>query len=316
MAKVKQTDSVGRDIWVDTSTGRAYTEGGNRDTYYSIDEWNARQLKNASQGKASYQKKDKKKENDKPTYYAPIGMPEEQKIDLSSLYEKYFNTEEIKAKETEASDIEKKRDDAITSMQNNPWFSQATRGGKIGAIRSDSERNLERINNELTRLQTDAQIQYNIQLQQYDINRQAYQDSLNLFNSLVSSGAIENASSSDIAKLSVQTGIPTSMINSIIQTSKTSKLTTQSYEDDSGQYLLYVDPSGNIVNKTFLGKGKSNPSGVTGVNAYGYIPGASSESPYKTVLSSPPMSARPGTVMEYPSGSGIFWTAGSDGSWK
>ena len=194
-----------------------------------------------------------------------------QTLDLNSLYDKYFKTPDVTAKETELSNIEKSRDSAIGSIQNNPWYSQSTRGGKIASVKSDAERNLTRINDELTRLQTDSQIKYNIQLQQYDINRQAYQDSLSLFNSLVNSGALATANGSDIANLSVQTGIPTSMINSIITSANNKDVTLQSYDDGTNQYIIALDPSGKVVNRTTLGPSKASGSG-SGIPHTSYIP--------------------------------------------
>lgn len=204
-----------------------------------------------------------------PTAGATASVPVNQgSIDLNGIYDSLFNTPEIQAKQAEVADVEKRRDEAITSNQNNPWYSQATRGGKIAAVKSDAERNLMRINNELTRLQTDAQIKYGIQMDQYNINRQAYQDALSLFNGLVNSGALQNANESDIANLSVRTGIPTSMINSIIANNQT--LTLRAYGDDSGQYVLALDPQGNVVNRSFLGAGKSNTSDMP-ENPFEYV---------------------------------------------
>lgn len=174
-------------------------------------------------------------------------------IDLNGIYDSLFNTPEIQAKKDEVAKVEARRDEAITSNQNNPWYSQATRGGKIAAVKSDAERNLMRINNELTRMQTDAQIKYGIQMDQYNINRQAHQDALALFNGLVNSGGLVNANAEDIANLAVRTGIPTSMINSIIENGQ--DLTLEAYSDNTGQYVLALDTQGNVVNRVYLGKG-------------------------------------------------------------
>ena len=240
-------------------------------------------------------------------------------INLSGLYDQYFNTDEIKSKKAELDSATASRDSAITSTQNNPWYSQASRGGKIAGIRSDSERNLTRINDELTRMQTDGQIQYNIKTQQYNIDRQEYQDSLALFNNLVSSGALVNASTNDIANLSVKTGIPTSMINSIVKTSQTKNLSLQTYSDGSNQYVVAIDPtSGAIVNKTLLGSTGSG-SGLGNALKYlglGNMGGQDTSGSNNQSLQSPPMSGSPGTQMEYPQGSGIIWVAGADGSWN
>lgn len=52
MALTKFTDSAGREAYKDAS-GRVYTEGGKRDTYYNVDQWNARQASKSSGGGSS-----------------------------------------------------------------------------------------------------------------------------------------------------------------------------------------------------------------------------------------------------------------------
>lgn len=247
----------------------------------------------------------------------PMGTSPISGIDLNSYYDKYFNTPEAQVKKDELAKQEKARDEAITGVQDNPWYSQSTRGGKIAAITSDSERNLARVNNELNRLQSDAQIQYNIQLQQYDINRQAYQDSLNLFSSLVQSGALTNASGEDVARLSVQTGIPTSMINSIVETSKVKSLSLQTLDDGNNQYVVAIDPNGNVVNKTFLGASKSSST----TDPFSYLTGGgdSTSDPYgylRDVIAPPQSTGVPGSIVESPIGSGIYWEADSQGRYN
>lgn len=44
MAMQKITDAAGREAYYDSANDRVYTEGGNRDTYYNLKDWNTRQL--------------------------------------------------------------------------------------------------------------------------------------------------------------------------------------------------------------------------------------------------------------------------------
>lgn len=175
---------------------------------------------------------------------------------LSEIYNSLFNTPEFQAKKDEVTKVETARDEAISEIQNNPWFSQATRGGKIAGINSDAERKLTRINGELTRMSTDAQVKYNIQVNQYTMNREAYNDQLNLFTSLLNAGAFTNASEQDKAQWSLATGIPTSMMDSILQTQKSKDLTLQTFDDGINTYVIALDPSGTVVNRTILGQSK------------------------------------------------------------
>lgn len=45
MALQRFKDAAGREAWLDTATNKVYTEGGTRDTFYTLDAWNQRQLK-------------------------------------------------------------------------------------------------------------------------------------------------------------------------------------------------------------------------------------------------------------------------------
>jgi hypothetical protein len=178
---------------------------------------------------------------------------------LQEAYDKLFNTPEMKGLKEEQAKTEAERDRAISEIQNNPWFSSATTVGKIAQINADAEKKLTRVNNELARMQADAQIQYNIVTDQYTIDRQAYQDTLTQFNNLLQLGAFNNASGQDIAQWASATGISTSAIQSMVKTAQKKDLSLQSYDDGTNVYTLALDAEGNIVNKTLIGRSK--PSG-------------------------------------------------------
>lgn len=44
MALQRFKDAAGREAWLDPATNKVYTEGGSRDTFYTLDAWNQRQL--------------------------------------------------------------------------------------------------------------------------------------------------------------------------------------------------------------------------------------------------------------------------------
>jgi len=182
---------------------------------------------------------------------------------LTDLYGKLFQTPEIKAKGEEIAKLEKERDAAISGTQSNPWFGQATRAGKIAGIKSDAERELTRVGDELARLQADAQIQYNVQTNQYTLDRQAYQDNLDQFNKLLSLGAFDKASGSDIAQWSSTTGLSTSVIDSMVKTAQKKALTLQTYDDGTNVYVVALDEEGNVTKKTLIGKSKPTTTTTT-----------------------------------------------------
>lgn len=185
------------------------------------------------------------------------GMPGAPVVpNLQDIYDSLFNTPEIKAKKDEITATEEARDKAIGEIQNNPWFSQATRGGKIAGIQSDAERKLTRINNELVRMTSDAQVQYNVKMNQYTLDREAYNTQLELFTSLLNAGAFTNASEQDKSAWAVSTGIPISMIDSIVAKQKNDELKLETFDDGINQYVIALDSQGNVVNRTIIGKSK------------------------------------------------------------
>jgi hypothetical protein len=189
-----------------------------------------------------------------PAFSAPrspvAGMSEDEIIN------KYYNTPEAQRLQEERAKTEAERDRAISEIQNNPWFSEATTVGRISQINADAERKLTRVNNELARIQADAQIRYRIADDLYTKNRQAYQDTLAQFNNLLQLGAFNNASGQDIAQWASATGISTSAIQSMAKTQRTKNLKVDTYEDNTGVYTIAFDQEGNIVNKQFIGAGK------------------------------------------------------------
>lgn len=189
-------------------------------------------------------------------YGGVSGVGKQAPIDLNALYSSFFDTPELKSSKEEVTKIQAARDEAIGEIQNNPWFSQSDRGGKIAGIRSDADRKIGLAQGKVDSLMADAQIKMNLATDQYTLNRQAYQDNLSIFSNLLSSGAFNNASDTDKASWAASTGIPVSMINSIVKTQKSKGINLQTYDDGSNVYTVALDQEGNVVNKTLIGRSK------------------------------------------------------------
>ena len=78
---------------------------------------------------------------------------------------------------------------------------------------------MKKANDEINTLQyqisekkADAQVKINIATQQYNIDSQEYQQNLTKLNMLITSGALMNASGSDISQIAVATGMSTEMV--------------------------------------------------------------------------------------------------------
>jgi Tfp pilus assembly protein PilX len=128
MALKQQKDAVGRDIWVDESNN-AFTEGGSRATNYSLDAWNQRQLGNQQSGNTSF------------------STPQSE---LSNL-------------EKELAKRQKSVEKATAGINDNPWYSEATRVGKLGRLDEQSQMAIANLQNQINQKRADQQLQFQMQ---------------------------------------------------------------------------------------------------------------------------------------------------------
>lgn len=213
-------------------------------------------------------------------------LPQKPKIDLMALYNKYFNTQEIKDLENKIKQREQAYNDAISQINDNPFYSEATRVGRIAKLTDQYQRDVSLLQDNLAKTKADAQVKMNLETKQYDINSQEYKEKINLLNSFLERGAMVNASGQEIADFAVALGVPTSFIQSIIDKQKEEieytkkereaklkeltkpKLITET--DNSGNvWVVAIDEyTGDIIKRTSLGqigKGKtgSEETGLT-----------------------------------------------------
>lgn len=194
---------------------------------------------------------------------AGLSMPSAPTFDLVGATEAAYNTPEIKAAQEAVTKRQQALADASAGINDNPFYSEATRVGKQAQLTSQANNDIRVQQDLLSTLKADAAIKVNAATGQYNINNEAYKTALTNFNNLVSMGALDNASGQDIANLSIQTGIPSSMIQSIQATSKkkNNPVNVINSTDDAGNLnLIAVDSSGNVVSQTTIpgaGKGKS-----------------------------------------------------------
>jgi hypothetical protein len=169
-------------------------------------------------------------------------------IDVQGVYNSAFNTPEITSAQAEIDVKQKAYDDAQAIINDNPFYSEATRVGKAQKLTQQFNAEMTRLQDKQARLKADAEIKVNLALKQYDINNQAYKDQLSLFNSMLSAGGLTNASGAELASYAVATGIPVSMLEGIIAKQKKEEISPQLITDDNGNVTIVDALTGNIIN--------------------------------------------------------------------
>ncbi len=172
------------------------------------------------------------------------------------------------------------RNVALGKINDNPYYSEATRVGRAAKIDQAYNNDVQAITgrlsvaqnkvinaqNQADKAKADAQVKINIASNQYSIENTQYQQQLQQINSLLTAGMFNNASSGDIAQIATSTGMSTSMVQSIIDASKKSKEvkpTLSTIDDGTSQYVVAFDDKGNIINKQVIGKSKPATTGGT-----------------------------------------------------
>ena len=190
----------------------------------------------------------------------PGGSGSSSAIDLNSIYENALSDSNTTALESELNAKKMAKDAASADINDNPFYTEATRVGKIAKLDEKANNEINTLQDQLTNAKADAQVKVNIATQQYNIDSQEYQNNLSKLNTLISSGAIAGASSSDISSIALATGMSTSMISSIITKVKEGNRSLQTTTDNAGNVTIFDANTGQIVN-TIKGIGKADTSG-------------------------------------------------------
>lgn len=165
-------------------------------------------------------------------------------IDLPSIYQSLYQSSGISDLEKSYSDKEKQFIEAKGSLNDNPFLSEASRAGKEATLTKLFGERTANLKNDIATKKADIETQLNLQMKQLDINSQAATQALNQFNTLLSAGALDNASGEDIANFTRSTGIPSSMIQSAIQASVKAK---EKKEEVSTQLITSTADSGEVT---------------------------------------------------------------------
>lgn len=204
-----------------------------------------------------------------PTGVAPsgtgVGIQAPATIDLPSLYKGLYEKSGVNELQEQYSNYEKDFIEAKAKINDNPFLSEATRVGRIAKIESLFAERTANILNQIATKKADVEMQLNLATKQYDINTQAAKDALNQFNTLLASGALDNASGQDIANLTMSTGLSSTMIQSAINANKAKNIQTStiSFDDGTNQGFAVINSqTGEIISKQVVAASKPKAASV------------------------------------------------------
>lgn len=181
------------------------------------------------------------------------------KIDLAGTYQNLFESSGISKIEADLSAKSKAYTEQVAKIKDNPYLSEATMTGRLKKIDEKFNMDTKNIRDDIAMRKADIETQLNLQTKQFDINNEQTQKSWSQLNSLISAGALTNASGEDIASITRATGIPSSMLTSIIDKQKKDaevKPTITTLDDGKNQYAVALDQNGNVIQKTILASSK------------------------------------------------------------
>lgn len=188
-----------------------------------------------------------------------LGVPAAATLDLPGLYKSLTKDSGIADLETKLMNEQTAFNTASSQINDNPFLSEADRVGRIQKLQMDFNNNVKGTQDALAMKKADVQTQLDLASKQYDINSQASRDALSRFDSLLASGALAGASGSDIANLTSQTGLSSSMIQAAINAQKVKnvKTSTLTYDDGTNQGFMIINPdTGEIISKQTIAASK------------------------------------------------------------
>ena len=187
----------------------------------------------------------------------PLTMPESPTLNLPDLYKNLYSSSGVSDLEKQYSDMEKSFIESKGKTNDNPFLSEATRVGRVAKLESLFQERTANIKNDIATKKADIETQLNLQTKQFDINSQQAKTAFDQFNSLLGSGALDNASGESIAGITRATGISSDMIYSAINAQKAKNVKTEMIksEDDNGNVTVSILDSntGNVIKQTSLG---------------------------------------------------------------
>lgn len=193
-------------------------------------------------------------------------------LSLQGIYDEAYKTAGISDLQKQYDDIQAEIDaknqalaDKTNSINENPWGAEGTRIGKVRRLTEYANDSISVLQQKQANLATkinqakaDVETKLNLATKQQELNK----DMLSTFNSLLSMGALDSASSDDIAQFARQTGLPTSFLASAIKQNADKGAETKLIES--------TDDNGNVtVSLVSIKDGKLEVTGKQNLGAVG-----------------------------------------------
>lgn len=178
---------------------------------------------------------------------------------------------DVAAKQAEITARRERLAEAQATINENPWYAEATRTGKLRRLEEQAQADIENIAREQALLQAKVDeanqqlaTKTNLSTQQYQIDRQAAADSVAELNTLLQSGA--DMSNINVADFAARTGMSSETISALVAASQAQEIKPSVIQstDDSGNVTVTVidQNTGAIVGQTSLGRiGKADSTG-------------------------------------------------------
>jgi hypothetical protein len=187
------------------------------------------------------------------------------KSEISSEIPSYQYSSERKTAEAEYNKLTTELDKAKADINDNPYFSEATRSGRILKLNERANDKLTTLQNRVASLKADEQVAYNVSMDRYKLQQDQIKQNIDRLKMYIDTGAILNATGQDIAKIGVATGMSQAMLQGIISRTRAEiaaqnapKTELKVFEDDNGDVTVAVFDS-----QTSKMVGKSQLSGVS-----------------------------------------------------
>lgn len=204
MALTKFTDAAGREAWKDTS-GKVFTEGGKRDTFYNVDQWNQRQTQKYGAAKPSTG------EGDLPSYLnnfqdsvynaasspqlreqisaqlEPEGIEKPQTLNRVEEFNKMRNEMGVSTLETQLTDLKAQLEQqyatkrARTQEAQGKPVAMGVIAGRVGEVERQEAERIDTIGRQLNVISDQLNTSYNVISTYMNFKNMDYQDAVKAY---------------------------------------------------------------------------------------------------------------------------------------